>query len=77
MNEEEEISKFISKYTLKTKSRDERKGWFVWLKIDQQRFRMCDPSETKKHANWMRRQLAIALLRLTKQGVENKACSNM
>jgi len=60
--DEKIVSKFITKYTSKAKSREEnRPGYFVWLNIGHQKFRMFEPIETAKQANWYRRQLAIAL----------------
>ncbi len=73
MNEldEKQVSRFIKKYTRKQKSTDiNNSGYFVWLDIDQQHFKLADPKETKKQANWYRRQLAIALIRLASASIE-------
>jgi hypothetical protein len=61
---EEKISEFMEMYTRKTPAQEED-TYYVWLDIDQQHFRIFEPTETPKQADWYRRQLAIALIRLT------------
>lgn len=66
---EKTIIRFIEKYTLKTKApaEDNPDAHNVWLKIDQQSFRIATETEDAQHADWFRRQLAIALVRLVEQ----------
>ncbi|MGI9569507.1 MAG: hypothetical protein ACR2PH_07180 [Desulfobulbia bacterium] len=63
---EEQISELIKKHTRKTKEIDDygNRVYRVWLDIDQQHFKLAADCETKKQANWYRRQLAIGVLRL-------------
>lgn len=62
--DETRIEILKQKYTTKAESNDVEGEYFVWLNIDNQRFRMFEPMEDSKRADWMRRQLAIALSKI-------------
>ena len=42
--------------------------WRVWLRVNQQSFRLEYAAGTKAEANWCRDQLAIALKRMIDEG---------
>jgi hypothetical protein len=42
--------------------------WHVWLRVDQQSFRLEYSADTRAEANWCREQLAIALQRMIEGG---------
>lgn len=65
MIDEKLVCKCIEKYTSKVPAyEEENPEWYVWLDIDKQHFRMFQPCETADNADWMRRQLGIALSRI-------------
>ena len=70
---EKTITEYIEKYTSKVPFTDEedQAGYFVTLDIDHQHFRITE-TETAKRADWYRRQLAMALVRLVKTESDNK-----
>ncbi len=39
-------------------------AWHVWLRVDQQSFRLEYAADTRVEATWYREQLAIAIKRL-------------
>ena len=67
--DEKVIAKYIEKYTHKAPEEGADNPYVVWLDIDHQHFRMFEVIETAKQADWYRRQLAIALIRLTTERI--------
>ncbi len=69
------IDEFMEKYTSRVKriNMDDETVHQVRLDIDHQSFTLDIECGNKKHANWFRRQLAVALIRL----VENESSSSV
>lgn len=70
---EDEIKKLIDRYTEKTPVfvEDEPDAHNVYFRVNQQHFCITPiPAEDADHAEWFRRQLAVALSRLIEQQLD-------
>jgi hypothetical protein len=72
--EEQDIRQIQGAFT--STFQDAEGTWFVSLDIGPQHFNIDSSAESLEHANWLRRQLAIALLNFRQTNHLKEVCVN-